>query len=357
MALTILLAAVACGGGLGAPLTSPQVSLSSVAISPKTATLAPGGQQQFTATGLYSDGAAVPIAATYSARGGTISPAGLYVAGDTAGDFWVVASLLNGSLRDSARVTVQSSAPPPPPPPPPPPGSNEPAGFTAISDRPFSAKVEAGWLDRDSPGDRFAIVRDDGAPKSAPWVGQATFPKGLVGGVGPVNTYLQTAAQAGRTEMYMQFWLKFSPNFLGAPSAGINKVLHIWTGQGSKAVFAAFGYNMDRLVPQMRMQNIDVGEVAFNLDPNVNRGVTLARNTWYRVEILLRLNTPGQRDGEIHWWVDGTKLGQYTNIGYNAVGKRHDWWNVQWNPTYGSPQDVVAADQYMWIDHFYVSVK
>lgn len=324
---------------------SSTATLTAVELLPGAVTVATGQTQQFSARGRLSDGTTTPVSVTWSATGGTINSTGLYTAGTSTGTYSVIATLLGGTMADTSQVSLV---------PPSQAGANEPPGFVLISDRFFSAKVEAGWADR---GDTtFSIIPDATAPKSPTSVGQALFPAGMVGGGGPINTYLQSSLQAGKTELYSQFWFKLSPNFVGAASNGVNKVLHYWTGQTSKVVFAAWGYGSDDLVPQMRLQNIDIGTISFNLDPNVNRP-KLQRGQWYRIEVLLRLNTPGVQDGEIHWWVNGSKVGQYTNIGYNAPGRRHEWWVVGWAPTYGGPADIVPANQYMWMDHFYVSGK
>jgi hypothetical protein len=77
------------GGGSDAPFVSevrnPAVAVS---VSPATASLAPGGTQQFTATVTGTDDTAV----TWSATGGTISSGGLFTAPSSAGAYVVRAS-------------------------------------------------------------------------------------------------------------------------------------------------------------------------------------------------------------------------------------------------------------------------
>jgi len=82
-----------------------------VTVSPTSATLKSGAQQAFTATISGSSNTAV----TWSATGGTITPAGVYTAGAAAGNFSVTAASVADSTKTaSALVTI--TAPPSPPP-------------------------------------------------------------------------------------------------------------------------------------------------------------------------------------------------------------------------------------------------
>ena len=71
-------------------------------------------------------------------------------------------------------------------------GTNEPAGYTLISDRHFDAKTDNNWLDRGDAA--FSIQTDASSPFPTPLpglahsVGVATYPAGFIGGAGPINT-------------------------------------------------------------------------------------------------------------------------------------------------------------------------
>lgn len=77
----------------------------SMTIAPQVVTLAPGGVQQFTATGTNGR-------IQWRATGGTISR-GLYKAGTVTGSFMVQAS--HGGASATATVIIEAPAPPPPP--------------------------------------------------------------------------------------------------------------------------------------------------------------------------------------------------------------------------------------------------
>ena len=86
---------------------SPTVT--SVVVVPASATLAPGATKQFSAYARLSTGDSGAVSVTYIASGGTITGAGLYTAGSTAGTFRVIAVQTGGTLADTSGVTITSS--------------------------------------------------------------------------------------------------------------------------------------------------------------------------------------------------------------------------------------------------------
>lgn len=89
------------------------VTLSSLVLSPNSVSLAAGASQRFTVSATWSDGSTAAPSVTYSATGGTITSAGTYTAGSTAGSYRVVVT--SGSKSDSSIVTITAAAPPPAP--------------------------------------------------------------------------------------------------------------------------------------------------------------------------------------------------------------------------------------------------
>jgi len=78
----------------------------SVSLSPTTATLSTGGQQQFTASVSGSSNTAV----TWAAPGGTITSGGLYTAPSTAGTYTVIATSAADSTKSASAVVTVSQA-------------------------------------------------------------------------------------------------------------------------------------------------------------------------------------------------------------------------------------------------------
>ena len=94
-------------------VAAPEATLSAVVLTPENVSLQSGGTAQLSASGRMSDGSTVPISATYTATGGTVSATGKYTAGSTAGSYRVVATI--GGYSDTASVTITALEPPPPP--------------------------------------------------------------------------------------------------------------------------------------------------------------------------------------------------------------------------------------------------
>jgi len=103
--LVVVFLAVACKKTIDGP-----PGLSKIHIAPKNQTVSIGATQQFGVTGEMSDGSsAATVPVTYSATGGTVTAAGLYTAGSVAGSYRVVAAQQDGSLADTATVTIPNA--------------------------------------------------------------------------------------------------------------------------------------------------------------------------------------------------------------------------------------------------------
>lgn len=76
-----------------------------VQVTPEGRSVAAGTALQFQATGVLSDGDTAVVPATWSATGGTITTAGVFTAGQTAGVFQVIGRAAGG-VADTVGVTV-----------------------------------------------------------------------------------------------------------------------------------------------------------------------------------------------------------------------------------------------------------
>jgi hypothetical protein len=90
-------------------ITAPTPTLVAVEVTPVTASLAVGATRQFTAVGRMSDNSTQAVTVSWSATGGTITPAGLYTAGSAAGTGYRVIAT-GGGRADTAVVTVTAGA-------------------------------------------------------------------------------------------------------------------------------------------------------------------------------------------------------------------------------------------------------
>jgi hypothetical protein len=89
------------------PPPPPPPPVTSLVVTPASTSVRAGGSQRFTGYGLDAAGDSLPVTLQYVATGGTITSAGLYTAGTTAGTYRVIAKQATGTLADTAVVTVQ----------------------------------------------------------------------------------------------------------------------------------------------------------------------------------------------------------------------------------------------------------
>jgi hypothetical protein len=102
---------IASGGGKAdtASVTIGAATVTAFSISPRAASLATGGTQQFGTSATWSDGGSRSVPVTYTANGGTISSSGLFTAGSAVGTFAVIASCGCGRA-DTAAIQVTSAS-------------------------------------------------------------------------------------------------------------------------------------------------------------------------------------------------------------------------------------------------------
>jgi hypothetical protein len=86
------------------PPPPPPPLLEKLTLLPASATLAPSATRQFTAYGRTTAGDSIDVAVVFSATGGTVTAAGLYTAGSTAGSYRVIAT--SAGLADTSTITV-----------------------------------------------------------------------------------------------------------------------------------------------------------------------------------------------------------------------------------------------------------
>ena len=218
---------------------------------------------------------------------------------------------------------------------------SEPTGFTLISSRPFKSKASSrsdvsgaeGWATYEYAERGFTIVSQTGAPRSAPKVGQMRFPAGFPSiGVSPGQA--SKSLPPGTRRLYLRFWMKLSANWQSHAS-GVNKIFHIWmTNPSQNRIFLSFyGQNPAAFRFSVHSQRTPAGSV--NYTQNLGAGKVTRAGAWQQYELLLIMNSPGSRNGQIHAWVDGTKAIQYKNVPLVYAAESPVLNDVQWSPTCG----------------------
>lgn len=103
-----VIAASANGRADTSSITIATPTITSVTVTPPSASLSSGQTQQFTASALLSNGTTQNNpSVTWTATGGTVTTGGLYTAGSTAGSFRVIASA-NGHA-DTSAITISAA--------------------------------------------------------------------------------------------------------------------------------------------------------------------------------------------------------------------------------------------------------
>jgi hypothetical protein len=178
------------------------------------------------------------------------------------------------------------------------------------------------------------------------------YPAGWSGGYAPA--YVQKNIPSGNSKIYMSIWIKLSSNFYGH-SSYVNKMLFMWMANKPKFILSADGPGNGALVPAIRIQDSPDG--TDRRLPNVKTNAQVVRGQWQHWEVLVTGNTPGQANGQVQWWIDGTLVSDYRNINLAGSGESPTWQIFQWGPTWGGVGGSVPADQYVWWDHVYVSTS
>ena len=237
--------------------------------------------------------------------------------------------------------------------------------MSLITERPFSAVDEDNWGVPVVPAIyNFLIVSDPAAPRSGQSVAAIRYPAGFGGGDSPAFTERSLANTAGT--LYVSMWIKYSSNWVGHVT-GTNKILHFWVAGTNKIFAMAEGGGSAPLTPQIGLQGIAApyddghGHVAtgVNLQPNLpgQTGAQLVRGQWYRWEMVFTINTGGGANGTADWWINGVQVAHYTGITYVGSGQSRVFDRMRWDPTWGGLTGTVPADQYLYMDHIYMSGK
>ena len=71
----------------------------------------------------------------------------------------------------------------------------------------------------------------------------------------------------------------------------------------------------------------------------------------FSLELYFQENTSNR--GVIRWWMDGTLIGDYTNISFGTSGCFGEF---QLSPTWGGVNDTKNETDYYWYDHVHLSI-
>ena len=245
---------------------------------------------------------------------------------------------------------------------------NEPAGFTAIVERPFNSKAadnndrgtgefpnkeggSEGWDGFEFGETNLTIVAgsDPLSPGSAM---RFNYPVGLAANNGP--GVAQTLGLGSPTNLYVRTALRLGPDYyVGSVS---NKLyFHRMSGSPRGEPFLALHPNGDgtfRLAANFQ-GTPDNGLGFFFASAPAN---ALERETWYVIETVLIMNSAeGVADGIFRVYLDGELVLERTDVSYITTSGARSWDTLHVSPTYGGDGVPNAALFYFDLGHAYVS--
>jgi uncharacterized protein YjdB len=315
-------------------------AVASVTVSPTSVTLGVGATQQFAATLRDAAGATLTgRTVTWSSSNtaiSTVSATGLMTA-LSIGTATITAT--SEGKTGTASVTIAVAAPSG--------WQNEPAGLTVMSDRAWNTLTFTGW-GLDDPGvAQMSIVVDPTAPHSPSNVYQFLYPQGMAAGAaGGLQWYYMT-----RNELFIGMYFKYSSDWQQSGS-NLTKLFYVYqrTGDNRQASFLIM--NGPTGGPyDLRISNEPDGGAWWT--QNVNN-VRIFPGRWHRLEMYMKkASASGVADGVVRWWVDGVLAADYPNakLRGNAFSEFH------FSPVWGGLGGTKAHNDYLWVDHIYLSAR
>jgi uncharacterized protein YjdB len=332
---------------MAACCTSGQVTItvsqeiSTITVSPSSASVVAGNTTTLVATARDANGNAIPgVSFSWSSSStgvATVNGSGV-VSGVAQGSATISASA--AGRTGTASVTVTSST-----------SGQQPSGYT-LPNRPSNWNelnsygfhenfpTTNGWQRVGSsawfthnPGGHLSRRSDASATNG--YAFEARYPVGLNGGYSVGNIGLELPSP--RSRFYLAFRMKHSDPFVFHGAS--NKLIILSTVNTS--MWAHFQIAWGELVFQR------AGQTPWSpnmVSSSVAASVT-QRNVWKLVELLY--DAPA---GRIRWWVDGVLHGDHSGLTLP-----HDMYWLSVDSTWGGSGGTIQTTQYRWLDWIYVA--
>jgi hypothetical protein len=303
---------------IAAPAVTAQ--LTSLTISPKTATVNAGATQQFAARANWNTGATTLPPIVYSATGGAVTAGGLWTAPSTGGTYRVILAHSGGTLRDTATVTVQ--------------GTTTTTTTTTPTGLFFEDGFESG-AKRNANGFTWATTTNPRVSNERAFSG--SYALRFEYSAAPQNEYgwSEQRFDMGRyiSEVAVEYMLYVPLNYQHRTvtnGAGNNKFLMLWrdtygSQKGTWQVGMEFWRENDSLSRARFMSSrwdfdwVTDGFASENT-PLIGAAGAIKPGQWNRVRFYVKAaSSRTASDGKMHMWVNGQQL-----LNYNA-GKFHNF--------------------------------
>src|SRR4030067_1175032 len=158
------------------------------------------------------------------------------------------------------------------------------------------------WTDDQSnewtSGYGWPKIVSDGTTPDGPNCVKFTFPAGLEGGNAPGD--IRHENLGGKTEIWWDYWFKFSAGFEYHPVGVKHAYLKLAPDGSLEDSFIAYDTPADGLIYLTQTFN---GTNNVTWYPNVNSS-HIETGKWYRVKVHNVINTPGSYNGLLQIWLD-----------------------------------------------------
>jgi hypothetical protein len=222
---------------------------------------------------------------------------------------------------------------------------NEPAGFTKLTENPFTVMAPTGWTDLSSD---VSIGSDGSAPRSPSGVADARWTAGC--GCNPWNLRYESVSHQ---EVYLHFWLKLDASWVNVPNNNM-KIILVGNNNHDDVIVSLNGSGTGAVRYNITTQN--VAGTAGIYTQNVT-DVIATRDSYDEIEVWLKLDsTPAAEDGEFKIWVNGTLTHDFTGVSLTRTGDNatFDYISVE-QSVGGGAVGWPTSEQHQYWDHIYLS--
>ena len=148
-------------------------------------------------------------------------------------------------------------------------------------------------------------------------------------------------------EIYTAWSMKLSSNWTPSPAGG-GKITFLWPPEGHGVIYSNIGGSS-----APHRINIATTWTPYGYrfwEPNVTT-TSITYDRWHRIEWYVKwASAPEAADGIVRWWVDGVLNGDYQRVQFPPCCMQQ----FEFAPTRQNPP---PTEQYMYVDHTYVSIK
>lgn len=311
-------------------VSPPASELTDLRIWPRSVSLPAGDVARFTAYGIMSAGDSLPVAASWSAEGGTVTDRGGGVADFQAGGAGTakVRATLD-TLADSVSVTVTAAA-----------------GVDTLFVEGFESGTLGVWDDNYSPPGNAAnktVVTDAAQARSGSRFLRIAYKQGSDGGA------LSKFLQPGYEKMYARYYVRLPANWQGGTK------LLLLRGSRVDNIYSSFGvagqcpngtnFFLSNVVTRssstlpLRFYNYYIGMAREGdgvtcygrygdaSDPGGTPSpaavyyppLDVSRGVWHMLEFEVTLNAVGSANAAIRMWLDGVLRGEWSGFAFRST--------------------------------------